>query len=77
MKLDIDKENPIVKNIMFKNISSHIKTVKDIEEYGSYKYFMYANEDKATFSFTCLDFDKVYDFSAKEWIEEEFAGKMK
>lgn len=77
MKMDISDENIIVKDVIFQNISSKVKNIRTIEEFGCYKYFMSADENKTTFCFTCLDFESIYNYSGKEWIEKEFSGKNK
>lgn len=71
MKMDIDV-NHIVKNAVYENVITS-SIVKNIKEFGAFDYFIYADKKKVTFAFSCKDFDKIYDFSGKEWIEKEFS----
>jgi len=75
MKLDLDKENTIVYNVMLKNISKNTRILKVIDEFGSFKYFMNANEKRVVFAFSCFDFDKIFNFSGEEFFKKEFPGK--
>lgn len=74
MKMDIDAVNPIVKNTIYENILLP-NNAKSIKEFGSFNYFINPSSKDISFAFSCLDFDKIYEFSGKEWIESEFPGK--
>ncbi len=76
MKLEIGEDNLIVKDVIFQNISSKVKRFKFIDEFGTYKYCMEADENRVIFGFHCLDFDTIYNFSGKEWIAQEFSGNI-
>lgn len=82
MKMEISEDNPIVKEVMFKNVASHIKIYKKIEEYANWKYAMYtdAELDTAYFGFWCFDFDTIYNYSGKEMFEtmyKDYPYKLK
>lgn len=70
--MDIDDVNLIVKDVMFHNITQSEKKMKLIDEFGSYKYFMNADLDKAEFAFDALDFETIYNYSGKDYFEKQF-----
>ena len=74
MKIDIGEDNLIIKNVMANNIVNKVKILKTVDEFSSYRYFLNADDEKVIFAFGCLDFDIIYDFSGKEWIDKEFSG---
>lgn len=79
MRMEISESNDIIKNAIKQSILSKIAIYKGIEEFGLYKYFFH-NEDmdnnynSFTFSFYAPDFEAIYNFSGKEWLEKDFAA---
>jgi len=74
MKMDIDEENLIIKDALSSNIQGNIKKIKKIDEFGSYKYYISFKDQSVIFCFNCLDFETVYNFSGKDYIDENFKG---
>jgi hypothetical protein len=40
--MNIDDSNPVIKNFIYKNLTSSIKSQKFIDEFGYYKYAIYS-----------------------------------
>ena len=74
MRMEIGESNDIIKNTIKNNIINNICLLKSTDEFGSYKYFINIGEDsRIIFSFYSLDFDKLFNYSGKDWISKEFS----
>ena len=70
--LSIDESNEIVRKTIYDNMTTSTKVTKTFEEFGHFKYAIYLNEDKnIKFCFNCDDFEKIYEYSGKEFIEND------
>jgi len=77
MRMEISESNDIIKNAIKQSILTHTAIYKRIDEFGTYKYFFQIeneSNDNFTFSFYAPDFDFIYNFSGKEWLERDFAS---
>lgn len=80
MKLSLDEPNNIIYKVIKNNCTSAFQIMKSIDEFGYYKYFINsrANErneiEYIDFSFYYTDFQKIFNFSGKEWIETALKG---
>ncbi len=71
--MNIDESNEIIRNTIYQNMTTNRKDTKTFDEFGYFKYAICLNEDKdINFCFKCDDFDRIYDYSGKEYIENEF-----
>ena len=75
--MEISESNLMVKKSLKSCIlyekNSNITT---LEEFGAYKYCIDLIHEKniAVFNFYCQNFEDIYDFTIKEWLEKEFPG---
>ncbi len=77
MRMEISESNDIIKNAIKQSILTTTAIYKGIDEFGTYKYFFHIedhNNDNFTFSFYAPDFDSIYNYSGKEWLEKDFAA---
>ena len=72
--MNIDESNGIVKESIYNNMTNN-RTMKLVDEYGYYQYLVsYDLENNAVlFGFKSDDFNKVYDYSGKEFLASTFA----
>jgi hypothetical protein len=76
--MNIDENNQIVQETIYKNITKSIKTIKVFEEFGYFKYGIFTEISDTSFNicfgFSSDDFGKVFEYSGKELFATEFAG---
>lgn len=71
--MDINESNEIIRNTIKNNILTDIFLLKSIDEFGCFKYFIHLDEKHIIFSFSTSDFEKIYNFSGKDYINKEFS----
>ena len=76
MRMEITDYNLTVKNTIKSNILDYVNVVRNIDEYGSVKYYINQSLDGSLvlFSFYCDNFDLIYNHSIKEWLETDYKG---
>lgn len=74
--MNIEESNLIVKDVIYQNMVSKIGVIKNIDEFGYYKYAIYSDFNQANigviyFGFSSDDFSKIFDYSGKEFIAND------
>lgn len=77
MKMEISESNEIVRNAIKSNITNPtMAVIRNIDEFGSTKYFINPSEKAVLFSFYCGNFESMYNFALKNWLETDFKGEF-
>jgi len=71
--MSIPDKNETIYQVIYTSIVS-ARNMKILKEFGFFNYFIIPGEDNnsLTMGFSALDFDKIYEYAGKEFLEEEY-----
>ena len=71
--MEIQDKNEIIAQITFNSIKKREANVKTLTEFGYFTYFITVDQDSNfCMGFESEDFNKIYEYSGKTYIENEF-----